>query len=162
MYGYLSAIQELPVTGSKLLCLQKNNNACFNLNRCSSATCIYFEVWNANYMYGDLDVNLIWEKAHSHKAVAPVICSLIQICFKVHQNSESLNLISSTRCIVAPSQSSFYSWPPWVFLSEPLLPSPFIHPSPPPVPTHVHICPICKSWCSPVIFHTGVTMHYSC
>ena len=96
-----------------------------------------FEVWNANYVYGALDVNLIWEKAHSHKAVAPVICSLIQICFKMHQNSEyQFNFKYEVhRCT---SQSSFYSWPPWVFLSEPLLP--YLLSLVPPHPLYRHMC----------------------
>jgi len=142
MYGYLSAIQELPVTRY----MQVAEEHLFRLNHALLFFCKdnSFEMWNAKHMYGALDVNLIWEKAHSHKAVAPVICSLIQICFKIHQNS-FYNFIFKTyevhRCI---PQSSFYCWPPWVFLSEPLLPSPFTCPSPPPVPTHVHLCPICK------------------
>ena len=112
---------------------------------CSSAnTAVLRYVWNANYMYGALDVNLIWEKALSHKAVAPVICSLIQICFKMHQNSEykfNFKYIrgASLHPPVIILLLTSLSFPKWT-----LLPPPFTCPSPPPVPTHVHICPSCE------------------
>jgi len=113
---------------------------------CSSAsTAVLRYVWNANYMYGALDVNLIWEKAHSSQGSSTSSNYVHSYTFALNApefREYKFNFKYDVhRCT---PQSSFYSWPPWVFLSEPLLPSPFTCPSPPPVQTHVHICPICK------------------
>ena len=127
----------------------KNNNEWFNLNRCSSAISCHWQFYckHSSLMCQVLITELCrqgcrfdLEKAHSQKAV---MWSLIQFASKCTE-FRGINLISSVRCIVVLPIHRFTLDLLGYFLSEPCFHLLFTCPSPPPVPTHVHICPICK------------------